>query len=89
MAEKDIFKVIKRKTIKLQPGRYTVTLHYDSSNIDLVSNLNGNLEIGDIPSPGNKRFRAKLMVLNYPEKRVKVTCKEKISIANLIQGGEI
>lgn len=64
-------------------------LHYDNMNIDLETNLDGGLEVGDIPTPGSNRYRAKLIVLNYPNRRVRIICREKISVVNLIQGGKI
>lgn len=86
LSESEIFEVKKRSVLRLEPGRYTINVHYDLANIEVSSNLNGMLEVGDIPSPANDRFRAKVLVLNYPDKPVRIVCNEKISIASLIEG---
>lgn len=80
------FEVKRKSEIKLYTGRYKIYAYYCCSNIDITSNLNGTIDIGEIPSPDDPKFKAKLLLLDHPKKSVRITCCEKISIANLIEG---
>ncbi len=86
VSDLNYFAVKRKAAIKLIPGRYHLKLYYDCSNIEITSNLNGLLEVGDIAAPCNEKFKGKMIVLNHSAKKVRIVCNNKISIAGLVEG---
>jgi hypothetical protein len=82
----DKFEVKRKYKVRLFPGRYQICAYYCSSNIELTFNFEQSKIIDDIPSPDDSKYRAKLILLDYPKKSVRITCMDKISIANLVEG---
>lgn len=85
----DEFEVRNKSVIKLLPGRYQLILFYDCRNVILKTKGSDAIEVGDIPAPDNNQCQGKIVILNYPEKKTKIYCREQYSVASILSEGHI
>jgi hypothetical protein len=84
--EKETFQVRSRKVI--HPGKGTCTLHffYEGRTVILESSVNGMVEVEDVASPLDNRYMGRRIKLPGELNRLKVVCREQLSIASIVEG---
>ena len=83
--ENESLEIRSRKVFKLSPGDHMFTLYFRDRFAVVESNLNGSLEVEDVPSPLSKRYTAKQIFLKVSDQDIRIICKEQVSIISIIE----
>jgi len=87
--ERKNFTVKRRATLRRPVDRYQFKLYYDCRSLVLETRGSNMIEADKIPAPCNPGFQGKLVVINYAEKAVRITCNEVLSVSNIIEGAHL
>lgn len=84
--EKETIQIRSRRVIRPGPGTFTMHFFYEGRTVLLDSSINGMQEVEEIPSPLDNRYMGKRITLPDEVNRLKISCSEQFSVANIVEG---
>jgi len=81
----DKFMVRNRKVLKLLPGDYNLEVFYSDRTVVLESSMDGDIQVEDVISNKDNRFMGKRILLSDSINKLKITCKEQLSVASIVE----
>jgi len=82
----DIFEVVNRKILRVFPGQYEITVHYEGCLAMIDSKSIDNTDITEVSTPNHSKNTASQIVLNLSDRKVRIIFRDQISVGSILDG---